>query len=363
MQTIIPLVVFLLVRLSGLGYGLGVVQVNQETLFDLRYTNTSDQTQEIAQITARCSCITILEYPRQIAPGASIDIPCMHRSDIPGSIATQVELSATLGTTDVAPFAVLPVYGVVTRPEWLLTRKELEVTNAPASWIVDIRPEEDYAKLRILGASSVPRFTLLNRKDLKDKRIVLYDEGFDRVGILSDVATLRAEGFKEVYALADGLSGWLRASGKVQGRYASRVPSASLSPWLFSGVKLTGTWKTLLIQTGNKASSSEYDFIVDTFSAAKDLLEKNSIPPRSEQWLVLSNDMNDYERLEVSLKPELWNRTFYLAGGNSSWENFNHVMKIAASGNGGRRQTESVNTHSGLPAPHIGARSCGSCGK
>jgi rhodanese-related sulfurtransferase len=343
------------------GHGLGIVQSDKETLFELKYSNPGPHPVRIEQVLSSCACITVLDHPREIAAGETIEIPCGYRSDRMGAIAVDIALHSTRDTA-AGPFAVLHVDGVSIRPEWQVEPAGLDTESFKDSWLLDIRAAASYAKLHIQGAISAPAYTLPSREDLKSRRIVLYDEGHDPVELLALVATLRNRGFSQVYALTDGFAGWLRAGRKVQGRYSTRVPYASLDPWSFALAQEAGPWQ--VVQVG-EASRSPAGFT--NVLRVKDISEIAGKVPGSEagaglRWLVVSDDRNDYERLEITLPLEARRRLFYLRGGLNGWMEHVRVATAAAAGSG-REQSLGTNTRVALPAPRIGGRGCGSCGK
>lgn len=344
------------------GRGLGVVPASQPFSFELHYTNTGSQPVPIAQATSSCSCITVLDFPREVAAGATVPILCVYQSDRPGLIVTQVELRSHEGTTG-DPIALLPVEGVVTRPEWLVSMADLGSAKWSTARLLDIRDEPAYSRLHIRDALSVPRFTLPARNDLREQSIILYDEGIDPVGLLGELAALRSEGFSAVYALSEGLAGWLRAARPVQGLVPSRVPYSSLRPLEFAGVRFTAPWRTLVL--GAAALPSLGDAVrFDTRAEASVYLQAEA-EPAGARWLVLSDDLNDYEHLEVELPLSVRTSVYYLTGGGQAWATYVNVAEAASAGVGqfAQTQTRTVETRARLASPKTGGRGCSSCGK
>ena len=199
---------------SSYGHGLGVLTINQEVAFELSYTHRGAAPLAVAEALADCDCVTVLDFPREIAPGETIRIPCVYRSPRMGRILAHVQLRAVAGGP---ALAFLPVEGVVVEPDWMVSASDLDKNEWSGARLIDIRDEADFARLRLPGALSAPRFSLAGRQDIGPAAWILYDQGYDPVSLLTEVALLRASGHPRVYALDGGLIGWLREGRAVQG--------------------------------------------------------------------------------------------------------------------------------------------------
>jgi len=79
--------------------------------------------------------------------------------------------------------------------------------------LVDVREARQFAQLSAIGSLNLPLWTLEHRTFLKDKSLLLIDDGKSPGQLVSACANLRAAGFNRVHALTGGLR-VLHAAGK-----------------------------------------------------------------------------------------------------------------------------------------------------
>ena len=343
---------------SSYGHGLGVLTINQEVAFELSYTHRGAAPLAVAEALADCDCVTVLDFPREIAPGETIRIPCVYRSPRMGRILAHVQLRAVAGGP---ALAFLPVEGVVVEPDWMVSASDLDKNEWSGARLIDIRDEADFARLRLPGALSAPRFSLAGRQDIGPAAWILYDQGYDPVSLLTEVALLRASGHPRVYALDGGLIGWLREGRAVQGRFSSRVPFAEITSWQFNALRDTTRWCTLGV--GPVPSDTVFDARATDVAAAIDFLESPQARGDVVRWLLVSSDPNTAEQLEMRLSPAVLRTVYPLAGGLAAWEDHARLDQKLASSPPAGRGTVTGQSRSHLPPARVGVPGCGTCGK
>lgn len=113
------------------------------------------------------------------------------------------------------------------------------VRGAPDYRLVDLRPEAEFAAYHIPTAENVPITQLPDWGLARNEKVVLYSEG----GIHSAQAwmLMRAQGYKGVYMLRDGLEGWKEqvvfpvAPANPDAREAARFERAAQLARFFGG--------------------------------------------------------------------------------------------------------------------------------
>lgn len=88
------------------------------------------------------------------------------------------------------------------------------LVNREEAVLVDVRSAEDYAQRHILNALNIPDAELENRKDeldkYREKPVILYCATGSSSSRMA--RALAASGFKQVYALKNGLTSWQNAN-------------------------------------------------------------------------------------------------------------------------------------------------------
>lgn len=94
--------------------------------------------------------------------------------------------------------------------------------------LVDVRPKEDFDRVRIPGSVHVPLHFLKTKTFLKGEDLVLVGDGREWLSLESACRDLKSSGFR-MSILAGGLPGWLAAGGKVSGDVASLLGEKKVS--------------------------------------------------------------------------------------------------------------------------------------
>lgn len=85
--------------------------------------------------------------------------------------------------------------------------------NVDNSLVVDVRQAADYGLVRIPGSINLSPSELLHKPALKDRQLLLTNEGFSRSNLAGMCSALRKAGFQKLSILNGGLSSWF-ASGR-----------------------------------------------------------------------------------------------------------------------------------------------------
>lgn len=91
--------------------------------------------------------------------------------------------------------------------------RSIEDVDSQNALIVDIRSSLDFEKVRIPGAVNLSEVSLLHTDALKQRPVILVDQGFSRSGLAQLCAKARSKGFTKLNVLLGGLAAW-HAAGK-----------------------------------------------------------------------------------------------------------------------------------------------------
>lgn len=90
---------------------------------------------------------------------------------------------------------------------------DVDVVDTEAALVVDVRQASEYSRVRIPGSINLSPSEFLHHSALKDRPLILVDEGFSRSTLARLCSAARNSGFQNLSILNGGLSSWV-ASGK-----------------------------------------------------------------------------------------------------------------------------------------------------
>ena len=85
--------------------------------------------------------------------------------------------------------------------------------------LIDVRSSADFAGCRIRSSLNMPLFTIKTKQFLRDRSIVLVNEGYNYQILEQAVEELKENGFKQPKILAGGLVNWRDTGGKLEGDF------------------------------------------------------------------------------------------------------------------------------------------------
>lgn len=125
----------------------------------------------------------------------------------------------------------------------------MQKTNSKP-FLVDVRNPDLFAQTHIPGSLNIPGFAIRTKTYLKNRALVLIDEGYSRLELAHTASSLIAAGFNSVSILDGGLNYWRQSGLKLNGAVLAqaaiqRIPAkqhaqAVSSDWLvvdISGAK------------------------------------------------------------------------------------------------------------------------------
>lgn len=334
---------------------LGVVFKGERTLLELQYTNKGKAPVHITQVSPSCDCIEVLQMPGEVRAGETIRIPLAHHASNVGTVAVTVRLE---GDPASAVIETDVIAGVVADRSWLLSPREAQGRGLV---LVDARNQEPFDRLHATGAINIPAFALKTRNDLRASKLVLMDDGVSPVDLLAEVATLRSQGFSQVFALNGGLPAWIRQGGRVEGATKSVLAVARISAADFARASRTGKWQVVEIGDASTSLAETVDVIklgeTDDIGRSLASLLKESAQRMPPNILIIAPNNGRHAGIEAHLGKAGQLPVFYLNDGAKALAFF-HNEQIEAARNSGQL----FRTRQAQGSPVI-AGGCGSCGK
>jgi rhodanese-related sulfurtransferase len=206
--------------------------------------------------------------------------------------------------------------------------------------IIDVRNRQRYNCYHLEGALNIaPRF-IKDKTFLKDRDVILVDDGFNPCPALNLVRDLKKHGFKQVMVLAGGMDFWessgrrVAGAGRSYGSYHAMLPMElqlaiackEIFPIIVdltddkSGTKLelTGTVKIAC------AKGSEKQII----SRIKNMqIEYGADDAWKRPVVLIDRDGTTSQGLVPSARAEGMHNVYFLKDGLSGWDNFNKEQR------------------------------------
>ncbi|MBW0149239.1 rhodanese-like domain-containing protein [Marinobacter arenosus] len=110
---------------------------------------------------------------------------------------------------------------------------DVDGADTEAALVVDIRQAVEYSRVRIPGSVNLPPSKLLNNSALKDRPLIVVDEGFSRSTSARLCSAARDAGFQSFRILKGGLSSWYASGKSLIGLPGDRDQVFSISPDAF----------------------------------------------------------------------------------------------------------------------------------
>lgn len=201
-------------------------------------------------------------------------------------------------------------------------------------FIVDVRSSEAYSKFRIEPSINLPVHSIKTKSFLKNKRVLLINEGFDQVAMVRECRNLREKGYANVKILQRGIAGLQKFAQTDHNLKGTEQPYIITSdkliadqryePWVV--VDLSSTFSKKLsyyfktISSINKFPTSEQ---LNEIIGSRQSETTSEVPP----FVVLIDSEGDgYDHFEtwhskLSVELKLGN-IFYLQGGIKAFEKY-----------------------------------------
>ena len=308
---------------------LGVMQTGQVSRCVFSLTNSSNQTMTISAVRPLCECIQVISAPKSIAAGSQGQIAVTATPLRPGQFESGVEVEF-VGNAIPRLFMIA---GWVNGKEAYLrtnllvkTSEFLHQTNLlTLPTFIDVRSPELFRLGHIQGSLNLPLFTIKGRAFLRQKSLVLLDEGYNDENLLDEAERLQSLGFANIRVLRDGFRGWQQLGAETEGQNITSSELATIAADRIQPVHLLPGW--LLVNLGTEAGLRGWDPGMTTVSVASDMqtlptnlaaaLDQN---PSTRRLLVANEAGANYEIVEATVRSATRVPIFYLGGGLRAYQ-------------------------------------------
>ncbi|MDD2763157.1 MAG: DUF1573 domain-containing protein [Opitutaceae bacterium] len=336
---------------------LGVVFQGEETVFELSYANAGQQPVWVVDATSSCECLVGRFAPVQVAPGGTARLRFAYRSDVGGRFSVNVQVR---GPEASEVFGTYTVTGFVAEKAWLLpVARLLGPDRMPDVVIVDTRSPDKFARGHLPRSLNLPAFAIKSRRDLRERPLVLVDEGFAPALLLEEADKLRRQGFRQLFVLDGGLAAWIRQGGPVEGPGSTALAMASLSAADFVRTSPGAEWHVVEIKgPGNTLASPASAARVDRWEDLARVLPALSRASAGRQLpriLVIAPDAATSDRIEARFGGRYPAPLFYLSDGRSALEAY---LQAQAASSSNPRQIVQVRPARGQPVVAGGCNTC-----
>lgn len=300
-----------------------------------------------------CDCLSAQFSPVRVEPGQVVHLPFTYSSKATG----RAEMTVTFLAPDRKSAGVVTVTVFVADREWLISPAVLQSRDVSEPiTLIDVRSAAQFGAAHIPQAINVPAFAIKTRADLRERRVVLIDDGVAPDELLEDVRSLRLRGFKGVVVLEGGMPGWMRAGLPAEGTSVSTMSIAAVSPAAFVRARASAPWRVLEIGSrGGDSGPGQFERWED---AAARLPRREADPARlAANVLVIAPDATAHANIEARLQGPTAPPVFYLEGGQAALGEFLRAQALMAQGARLERQAPLQATRRGV------THGCNTCPK
>jgi len=319
----------------------GNIAVGETVKHTFSVANEGRKQIAVLSVSSSCSCLTVPSKPANIRTGARGEFEAVFKADKVGRYDARIAVETDDPDAPVRVFRVRAQV-LASRAEVEIARKRSEVADAarealvisPAeaqellrsdasALAVDTREWRAFSAYRIAGSRNYDGTTLMARRHLSDRRILLVGHGWDEAELVHTALELKGRGFTDVRILGGGLRGWIQAgfpivAGGPNAALASAlVPASDLSPegvgrgWLFvvAGRRDPGLIGAIEASGGTVVDAGVNGDVADI------LIARSQNAPGTRAILVATENGVGYETIEAAIRGAHLPPVFYLAGG------------------------------------------------
>jgi len=326
----------------------GTLRHNAVLAHRFRIENPGASAWTIRKVRPSCACFQVLSFPDRVPPGQAAEVHVRLVPDACGPVGYKlfVELDgapepvmvfALRGRVTPAEQPVSDLRNVVADGLFVrrlvpedaacyvsggVVRARMQEEVPPV--LVDVRDAQDFARVHIPGSRNLPPYQLKAQTALKRRPVVILDEGHGSLRLEEQCRALREAGFEQVEILQDGLLGWCRAGGRLDGSPADRQRLSLLTPSEFFVMQRDRDLSVVTV-----GSSGCFDYLLPErlhlAGEADPLVQLRAgagPASRANRAMVLVSDSPSAERVLCELAAYTDLRVFVLQGGIEAYEQF-----------------------------------------
>lgn len=205
--------------------------------------------------------------------------------------------------------------------------------------LIDTRRPEVFDKFSIPGSLNLPAFTVKTKSFLKDKDIVLFNDGRSLFQLENLCNQLKHKGFEKVSVMEGGLYAWSRAGYPLKGDplEISKLSNISPSEWISSLQERQWTIIDLDHSLQGLNELFPYSEIIDFQGNNREMIttinrtEPSVSKSRLSGFLVISTQGQDYQTAKRIMQLTDANNVFYLSDGTNALKRFlnSHASQLS----------------------------------
>jgi rhodanese-related sulfurtransferase len=197
--------------------------------------------------------------------------------------------------------------------------------------IIDTRSAERFARMHIPRSLNLPAFAVKSRADLRERPLVLVDEGFAPGLLLEEAASLRRLGFSQVVVLDGGLAAWIRQGRAVEGTESTPLAVTSLSVSDFMRTRRSVEWRALEMKS-QTSGVRPLEFAVEVdcseeIARVLPVLGQAVAGRQAPRILVIAPDQATCARIEARMGATNPAPIYYLTGGRAALDVYRREQK------------------------------------
>ena len=207
----------------------GTAAVNDRLTNQFLLRNNGAEPMMVQSVTPSCDCIQIMKWPTNVAMGTTGVVDILFAPDKVGDVDYRVYVKTSLASQPEIEYAIQGVIAVPSRSpterDWSLyvgaeDAKRI-IHNPDAAVLVDVRSADGH--IRIPGALQMPMHAVKTKSFLRDRQVVLIDEGYGNPALEAECRKLRKTGFTQSSIWYGGLNAWQGQGGAMEGGEAAAV--------------------------------------------------------------------------------------------------------------------------------------------
>lgn len=240
----------------------GVISTSDVVRHEFKVANNSSEPLHILRVTASCDCTTVKRFSPRILAGSQGVFYVELKPNGPGALEVELEVEfknasnrsyylKAMAVADAEKTSQIAqaeakidrlrkegffIGAALLRTQWGDKRDKRDKKDGQASKelrelkIVDTRSAYKFQLGHIPNSLNMPIHRIRSSSFLKNKDIVIVDNGHASESLMGEVKWLRENGFKSVKVLEGGIRSWKNVRGKLNGVDLKSPSLASLSP-------------------------------------------------------------------------------------------------------------------------------------
>ena len=346
----------------------GLATVGDQLTNRFLLPNSGPMPMAVVSATPSCECIRILHWSTNVEAGATGAVEIVFVPDRAGEVDYRVFVQTSASDQPEIEYAIQGEVAAAAHlggnrdwPLYLAAQESETLILEPGDVVwVDVRSPEAHARGRIPGSLQIPLHAVKTKGFLRNRPVVLVDDGHGSFALEEECRKLRETGFSNLSIWYGGLNAWRRRGGELEGTGAlavDRVPPAALHD-----IVDAADW--LVVAVGDGMTNGPDGSVAIPFDAAQPeafvAALNSALEARPQVASVLIATMNgeDFGPLAAAAG-EVNAFVFFLHGGWTAWEEHRQIM--AAIQPGRVAVVRSTSTSGGGATVRPGG--CGGCPK